>query len=80
MGQLVVYHESVLPEGCDPALFALTFEMRSKRYEIEENIKSEKMTMEASNKKLVIAYAELDTIENELKANLAELEEYQVRT
>lgn len=79
MGQLVVYHESVLPEGCDPTLFAFTFEMRSKRYEIEEHIKSEKMTVEASNKKLVTAYAQLDTIENELKKNLAELEEYQVR-
>lgn len=77
-GQLTVFDESVLPEGCDPKLFALTFELRSQRHKIEQSIENIKKQMELSNKNLCLANTELDIIENGLKQNIDELEAYRV--
>ncbi|VVC33540.1 WD40/YVTN repeat-like-containing domain,WD40 repeat,WD40-repeat-containing domain [Cinara cedri] len=79
MGELGVYHENVLPEGCDPAIYALTFELRSKRYEMEKYIDSKRKIVESLNKSLLLAYAELETLENELKQNFANLETYRIK-
>lgn len=78
MGQIVVFDESIIPEGCDPKLFNLTFELRSKRHEIEQSIENTKKELELSNKNLNLFYAELDDIENELKQTLNDLEAYRV--
>lgn len=79
LGRLAVFDENVIPEGCDPKLFALTFELRSQRHEIEQSIESTKKQVELSNKSLSIALTELTTIENELKKKVDELEAYRVR-
>lgn len=78
MGKLRVFDENVLPEGCDPKLFALTFELRSQRHKIEQYIENIKKQMELSNKNLSLAYTELDIIENGLNHNVDELEAYRV--
>lgn len=78
MGQFLMYDENVMPEGCDPKLFALTFEMRSKRHEIEQYIESVKTKLELSRKTLDLSSAELEIIENDLKKTINELETYQV--
>lgn len=80
MGRLAVFDENVLPEGCDEKLFALTFELRSQRHEIEQSIETTKINAELSNKSLSLAEAELVVIENELKKNIDKLEAYQVRS
>lgn len=79
MGRLAVFDENVLPEGCDEKLFALTFELRSQRHEIEQSIEKTKIKAELSNKSLCVAEAELIIIENEYKKSIDELEAYQVR-
>lgn len=78
MGQIAVFDESIIPEGCDPKLFNLTFELRSKRHEIEQSIENTKKELELSNKNLSLFYVELDDIENELKQTLNDLEAYRV--
>lgn len=78
MGQIAVFDENVLPEGCDPRLFSLTFELRSQRHEIEQSIENTKKKLELFNKNLSSAFSELDIIENELKQTLNELDEYRV--
>jgi hypothetical protein len=80
MGRLTVFDENILPEGCDKKLFALTFELRSQRNEIELAIEKTKIKAELSNKSLSLAEAELIMIENELKKNIDVLEAYQVRS
>lgn len=79
MGRIAVFDENVLPEGCDPKLFALTFELRSLRHEIEQSVENTRRKLELSNKNLSSAHAEFDTSENELKHNLDELDAYRVR-
>lgn len=78
MGQILVFDENVIPEGCDPRLFNLTFELRSQRHEIEQSIENTKKKSDLFNKNLNFALAELDSIESELKQTLDELEEYRV--
>lgn len=78
MGQIAVFDESIIPEGCDPKLFNLTFELRSKRYEIEQSIENTKKELELSNKNLSLFYIELDDIETELKQTQNDLEAYRV--
>jgi len=79
MNRFTVLDENVIPAGCDPKLFALTFELRSQRHSIEQSIESNKKTVELLNKSLNLAYVELDAIENDLKENVKELEAYRVR-
>jgi len=79
MNRFTVFDENVLPVGCDPKLFALTFELRSQRHTIEQSIENNKKAVELLNKTLNLAYVELDVIENDLKENLKELEAYRVR-
>lgn len=78
MGRLAVFDENVLPEGCDEKLFALTFELRSQRYEIEQSIEKMNIKVELLNKSLSLAEAESNMIENELKKNIDVLKTYQV--
>lgn len=79
MSRVVVFDEKVLPLGCDPKLFNITLELRSKRYEIEQTIEDNKKKMDVLNTRLSLAYEEFDAIENELKQNINELESYRVR-
>lgn len=78
LGQIAIFDESILPEGCDPKLFALTFELRTERHEIEQSIENTKKKIELSNKNLHIANAELVNIKNDLKEHIDELEAYRV--
>lgn len=78
MGRLAVFDENALPEGCDPKLFALTFELRSLRHEIEKSLENTRRKLEMSNKNLSSAHVEFDISENELKRNLEELDTYRV--
>lgn len=71
--------ESVLPSGCDPKLFALTFELRSQRHEIEQSIETNKNKFKTANNNLSLAYTELTNIENNLKKNKDKLEMNKVR-
>lgn len=79
MGQISGSDENVLPEDCDPKLLDLTFVLRSQRHEIEQSIENSKKKLTLFNKKLSLANAELDTIENELKQALDALESFRVR-
>lgn len=79
MSRVVVFDEKVLPIGCDPKLFNITLELRSKRYEIEKTIEDNKKKMDVFNAHLSLIYEEFDAIENELKQNINELEAYRVR-
>lgn len=78
MGQIAMFDENVLPEGCDPKLFNLTLELRSQRHDIEKSMENSKRKLEFFDKNLSLAYAELNTIENELKQTLDALEAFQV--
>lgn len=79
MTQFVHVDEKVLPDGCDPKLFTLTFDLRAQRYEIEQTIESNKTKLRASNNNLSLAYTELTNIENSLKKNKDKLEINKVR-
>jgi len=79
MSRVTVFDEKVLPIGCDPKLFNITLELRSKRYEIEKTIEDNKKKMDVFNAHLSLTYEEFDVIENELKQNINELEAYRVR-
>jgi len=79
MGRIAMFDENILPEGCDPKLFDITLELRSQRHEIEQSIENSKRKLEFFDKNLSLAYAELNTIENELKQTLDALEAFQVR-
>jgi len=79
MSRVAVFDEKVLPLGCDPKLFNITLELRSKRYEIEQTIEDNKKKMDVLNTRLSLTYEEFDAIENELKQNINELEAYRVR-
>ncbi|CAH1730872.1 unnamed protein product [Aphis gossypii] len=74
-----VFDEKVLPLGCDPKLFNTTLELRSKKYEIEQIIGTNKKKLEISNAQLIITFDELDVIENELKEIQNELEECRIK-
>lgn len=74
-----MFDENILPEGCDPKLFNLTFELRSRKHEIEQYIESVSKKVELSNTNFNTAYAEFEIIENDLKQTLSELEAYQVK-
>lgn len=79
LGRLAAFDENVMPEDCDPKLFALTFELRSQRHKIEQSIGNIQKKVEVSNKMLSVAHTELDTINDELNTNQSELEAYRVR-
>lgn len=79
MAQIAVFDENVIPEGCDPKLFDLTFELRSQRQEIEQLLETTGKKVELLNKNLSLAHSELGVIENELTNNIDELEAYRVR-
>lgn len=79
MGQLAIFDENVIPEGCDPKLYDLTFKLRSQRHEIEQNIDIFKKKMMSLNTNLVLANAELDITNNEMLRNRNELKAYKVR-
>jgi len=79
MDQIAVFDENIIPKGCDPKLFNLTFELRSQRHKIKQSIENTKKKLELSNKNLALAYKELDISENELKQTLNNLEKYRVR-
>lgn len=71
--------ENELPLGCDPKLFASTFDLRSQRYEIEQLIEGHKVKLKSSNNNLNNAYAELTVIENDLNLNKDKLNINRVR-
>lgn len=79
MSRAAVFDKKVLPIGCDPKLFNITLDLRSKRYEIEQTIDVNKKKMEVLNTRLSLTHEELDAIENELQQNINELEAYRVR-
>lgn len=79
MNRFTVLDENVMPEGCDPKLFALTFELRSQRHAIEQSLENIKKTVELSVKNLNLSYVELNVIEDDLEENLNKLEAYRVR-
>ncbi|XP_029344283.1 cilia- and flagella-associated protein 44 isoform X1 [Acyrthosiphon pisum] len=79
MSRVVVFDERVLPSGCDPKLFNITLELRSKRYEIEQTIEDNKKKLDVLNTRLSLTYEEFDAIENELKQNINELEAYRIK-
>jgi len=79
MSRVTVFDEKVLPLGCDPKLLNITFELRSKRYEIEKTIEDNNKKIDVLNTHLSLTYEEFDAIENELKQNINELEAYRVR-
>jgi len=79
MSRAAVFDEKVLPFGCDPKLFNITLELRSKRYEIEQTLEENKKKIDVLNTRLSSTYEEFDTIENELKQNINELEAHRVR-
>ncbi|XP_050423055.1 cilia- and flagella-associated protein 44 [Adelges cooleyi] len=76
-GQLL-FDETVLPEGCDPKLFALTFELRSNRYEIEQFIESTYREVEVLKKTLSVELAELNVIDNNVLIKTNQLDAYRV--
>lgn len=79
INRFTMLDENVLPVGCDPKLFALTFELRSQRHAIEQSTENTKKMAQLSNKNLNLAYAKLNDVENDLKENLDQLETYKVR-
>lgn len=79
MRKILVFDENIRPEGCDPELFALTFDLRSKRHEIEQSIDTIKKKIESSNAVLLKAHVELEAIENEIQRTVQELEEHRVK-
>lgn len=74
----MMFDENVLPEGCDPKLFALTLELRSKRYEIEQFIDNVYNSVELLKKKLSSEYADLDIVNQELHVKIEKLDTYRV--
>lgn len=78
MRKILVFDEKIRPEGCDPELFALTFDLRSKRHEIEQHIDTIKKQIELSNAVLLKLHVELDAIENEIQKIAEELEQHRV--
>lgn len=78
IGELAIFDENVIPEGCDPKLYDLTFKLRSQRHEIEQNIEMFKKKIMSLNTNLVSANAELDITINEMKRNRNELKAYKV--
>ncbi|XP_025191573.1 uncharacterized protein LOC112591851 [Melanaphis sacchari] len=79
MSREAVFDEKVLPLGCDPKLFNITLELRSKRYEIKKIIEDNKKKMDVLNTRLSLSYEEFDALENELKQNINELEAYRMK-
>lgn len=79
MTQYVHVDETVLPNGCDPKIFNLTFNLRAQRYEIEQTIESNRNKFRISNNNLSLAYTELTNIENSLMKNKEILEINKVR-
>uniref|UniRef100_A0A2S2P1G3 WD repeat-containing protein 52 n=2 Tax=Schizaphis graminum TaxID=13262 RepID=A0A2S2P1G3_SCHGA len=79
MNRVTVFDEKVLPLGCDPKLLNITFELRSKRYEIEKIIEDNNKKIDVLNTRLSLTYEEFDAIENELKQNINELEAYRIK-
>lgn len=71
--------ETIMPDHCDPILFALTFELRSQRYEIEQAIDANKTHLKLlTSIGINSGYAELDAIEHEIKQIEIELEKTRV--
>lgn len=79
MGQFVIFDENVMPKGCDPKLFALTFEMRSNRYEIEQYISDMKKKVKSFHANLDIAIVGFEIVEDDLMKIQKDLEKSQVR-
>lgn len=77
--KIVVFDENVKPEDCEQQLFELTFELRSKRHGIEQDIQQTKNKLDQSYKKLTIANAEKDFTKIKLEQTMVELETFQVR-
>ncbi|XP_050529600.1 cilia- and flagella-associated protein 44 isoform X1 [Daktulosphaira vitifoliae] len=76
-GQMM-FDENVLPEGCDPKMFTLTFELRSKRYEIEQCIENVYNSIDLLKKKLRVKYAELDVVNQELQIKIEKLDAFRI--
>lgn len=79
MGQFVVFDENVMPKGCDPNLFALTFEMRSNRYEIEQYVNDTKKKVKSFMANLDTTIEGFEIIEDNLRKIQGDLEKSQVR-
>lgn len=79
MGQLVIFDENVMPKGCDPNLYALTFEMRSNRYEIEQYMNDTKKKLKSFMANLDTSIEGFEIIEDDLRKIEEDLEKSQVR-
>jgi len=78
MSRFTVMDENVMPVDCDPKLFALTFELRAQRHDVERTIENVKKALELSRKRLSLNKAELDAIEGEMKEIVDKLEAHLV--
>lgn len=70
--------ESICPPGCDKELYEMAFFMREKRYECEFQIKEKQREIELLHKELETDTKRLKVIDNNLKSNQAELEDFVV--
>ncbi|XP_029043385.1 cilia- and flagella-associated protein 44 isoform X1 [Osmia bicornis bicornis] len=68
--------ESICPSGCDKDLYEMAFFMREKRYECEFQIKEKQREIELLHKELETDTKHLKVIDNSLKSNQAELQEF----
>ncbi|KAF7286507.1 hypothetical protein GWI33_004914 [Rhynchophorus ferrugineus] len=58
---------NVCPKGCEPALFNLTVELRTKRHEIEQNEREETRIMELAKKNIEIQNRKLGKLQSEYR-------------
>ncbi|XP_060530871.1 cilia- and flagella-associated protein 44 [Cylas formicarius] len=67
---------NVCPKGCEPALFNLTVELRTKKHKLEQNEKNEIRLLESTTKEIEINKKKLITLQNDYKLNEEKLEEF----
>lgn len=79
MTRFLEFDENVVPKDCDPKLHSLTFELRSRRHEIEQSISDLKQKLLTPKRMLSIAYNDLNIIHTELNQKQKGLEAFQVR-
>ncbi|XP_031357853.1 cilia- and flagella-associated protein 44-like [Photinus pyralis] len=69
--------ENVCPKGCDPALYAKTFELRTKRHGVELQIKDLRADIDSIAKEIATKTKKLKMIDKTLKESEKDLEAYQ---
>ncbi|XP_017757877.1 PREDICTED: uncharacterized protein LOC108549132 [Eufriesea mexicana] len=74
--EYVPFDENICPLGCDIQLYEMAFSMREKRYAYEFQIREEQKEIELLQKELDIDTKYLRIIENNLKNNQEELQNF----